>query len=383
MEYTKNTEAPWDFHYWTAIMALSSAVERRVWIDSGHFQWVANFFVLLVGRPGIVNKSTSLRIGQRILRQTGKAHFGPSSMSWQALLDAFREGSQEFVIGQEHFRQSPLSLWISEFGNFFDPSNRELVDLMTHMWDGEADVFSRRTRKDGELDIVNPWVTMIACVTPSWLRENFTAGLIGGGFASRAVVVFGEKKERLIAYPGISTGGPNLELESKLVQDLKSITNLKGPMRLTPEAYAWGTAWYHWHYDTMVNGLFGRMEGYNSRKQSHLHKIAMALSLAESDSLIITQAHLQSAYQLLTRSEQAMGTIIGGASNMKGQHNYAVDLLEHMKSLRNSISRKDLYTALWNQSDYKLFDQAVTDLTRAGKIKSVALPGGDLKLTVI
>ena len=385
MEYTQTTEAPWDFHFWTAVMTISSALERRVWIDMGHFQWVGNFFVLLVGRPGIVNKSTSLRIGQRLLRQTGKAHFGPSSMSWQALLDAFQEASQEFTIKEtgDHYRQSPLSLWVSEFGNFFDPSNRELVDLMTHMWDGESDVFSRRTRKDGELNVVNPWVTMIACVTPAWLQDNFTAGLIGGGFASRAIVVFGDKKERLIAYPGLSGGGLNSELAERLVTDLKLISAFKGPMRLTPEAFAWGSAWYHYHYTTMVNGLFGRMEGYNARKQTHLHKIAMVLSISERDDLVITREHLIKADHLLKRSEQAMGSIMGGIADRKGQRNYAIELLAHIKTIGGSVTKKKLYSDLWVQSDSKSFDRAVDDLARAGKVKTTVLSGGDLRLDIV
>jgi hypothetical protein len=90
--------------------------------------------------------------------------------------------------------QAPLSLWVSEFGNFFDPSNREQVDLLTDAWDGQKEGFERRTRKDGVKKINDVWVTMIACVTPSWMQENFSTGLIGGGFASRTIIVYGDKK---------------------------------------------------------------------------------------------------------------------------------------------------------------------------------------------
>ena len=57
--YTADSESPREFHLWTGIWTLAGALRRRVWIDMRKFQWTPNFYIVLVGPPGIVNKSTT------------------------------------------------------------------------------------------------------------------------------------------------------------------------------------------------------------------------------------------------------------------------------------------------------------------------------------
>ena len=355
----------------------------------GIFQWVANFFIILCGPPGIVNKSTTIRIGKDLVKGTNLHHIGPSSVSWQALLDAFEESCHAFVPDPADpattITQAPISLWVSEFGNFFDPSNREQVDLLTDAWDGQKETFERRTRKDGAKKISGIWVTMIACVTPSWMHENFSTGLIGGGFASRTILVYGEKKRRIIAYPGLTGTGVQAEMRAQLIEDLKHIHTIRGPMTLSLEAVEWGTAWYEKHYSNAERTHNRRMEGYNARLQTHMHKVAMILSLSERSDRIITKEHLQRAEKFLGKSERAMETILTNLQAGKRYDiHYATEVLSALERYGSGTSKNALYTRIWETlGSGKNFDSAVNDLVRAGKIKATALPGGDLRLDLV
>lgn len=355
----------------------------------GIFQWVANFFIILCGPPGIVNKSTTIRIGKDLVRGTNLHHIGPSSVSWQALLDAFEESCHAFAPDPAEpattITQAPLSLWVSEFGNFFDPSNREQVDLLVDAWDGQKEVFERRTRKDGTKKISGIWVTMIACVTPSWMQENFSTGLIGGGFASRTIIVYGDKKKKVIAYPGLTGTGVREELRQQLIEDLRHIHSIRGPMVLTPEAVEWGTEWYERHYANAARFNNKRMEGYNARLQTHLHKVAMILSLSTRDDRVITKEHLQLGEKLLAKSEAAMEAVLAELQSGKRYDiHYASEILLALERTGGSVSKNKLFSNIWRTiGSSKTFDQAINDLMRAGKIRATALPGGDMKLDII
>ncbi|KKK66944.1 hypothetical protein LCGC14_2958990, partial [marine sediment metagenome] len=68
-EYTKHSESPDLFHFWTGVFTIAGALRRQVWIDQRYFQWTPNFYIVLVGPAGIAAKSTSLRLGTSLLRR--------------------------------------------------------------------------------------------------------------------------------------------------------------------------------------------------------------------------------------------------------------------------------------------------------------------------
>ena len=85
MNFTRASESPDAFHFWTGVGTIAGALRRRVWLDMRHFQWTPNFYILLVGPPGVANKSTTVRIGSSLLSQVDGIHFGHQSMTWQSL----------------------------------------------------------------------------------------------------------------------------------------------------------------------------------------------------------------------------------------------------------------------------------------------------------
>lgn len=383
MDYTEDTEAPANFHMWTGLVALAGAVQRKIWIDLAHFQWVANLYVLLIGEPGIVTKSTSIRIGRNLLRGVKGFHQGPDSVTWQALLDSFTEAAHSFKIDNGEMVQSPLSLFIAEVGNFLDPTNREAMDLLTDMWDGQATTFTRRTKAHGAAEIINPWLNFIGCTTPTWIQNNFSADLVGGGFASRLIVVFGDKKRKLIAYPGISAGGLKVEMEEGLTNDLRHIARLQGPMKLTPEAIEWGEKWYAELQAGLGKEIISRRaSGYFARKQTHLHKIAMLLSVSCRDDLIIDQEHLEIAHGMLIFVEKDITRVLENITNRQVAARNALEIIQVLKS-GHQLTDQQVYGHLWSFMSKKDFDTALQDLQSARKIHAVASNGKSfLKLTV-
>src|SRR3990167_3769970 len=100
-EHTELSEAPRAYHFWTGVSTIAGALRRQVWIDQRYFQWTANFYIVLVGPPGIVTKSTSMRTGIKMLQELPGVHMGPQSMTWQGLTLSLAESADLVPFGAD------------------------------------------------------------------------------------------------------------------------------------------------------------------------------------------------------------------------------------------------------------------------------------------
>lgn len=297
-------------HFWTACSVIAGALRRKVWIDQAYFKWYPNLYVVIVAPPGIVSKSTTASIGMNLLRQVPDIKFGPDIVTWQALTQAFGESKEMFEYQDAYHPMCALTFEASEFGNLLDPQDKDMVDLLVSLWDGKQGEFKKMTKHVGNDSIENPWINLIACTTPSWIAQNFPEYMIGGGFTSRCIFVYADKKERLVAYPGDEVREDFREQEEMLLRELIEISKMVGQFTLTPEAKAWGRAWYEKHYSTKHIDLDPeRFGGYLARKQTMMHKVAMILSAAESSDMILTEEHLSLANIMLTDLEPDMQNV--------------------------------------------------------------------------
>ena len=89
--FTAASEAPLDFHFWTGVSTIAATLRRQVWRDELLYKWTPNFYIIFVGPPGIVTKSTTLNIGYSLLRKVPGIHFGPDSMTWHGLAKKFED----------------------------------------------------------------------------------------------------------------------------------------------------------------------------------------------------------------------------------------------------------------------------------------------------
>ena len=369
LEYASFSEAPMKFLFWTGVSTVAGALRRRTWLDMKMFQWVPNFYIILVAPPGVVSKSTTLNVGMNLLRQLDEIKFGPDVVTWQALVTEFTK-AQELVLWpakEEYLPMACLTIASGEFGNFLNPNDQDMVNTLITLWDGQAGKFSKITKMSGNDQIENPWINLIACTTPDWIAGNFPEYMIGGGFTSRCIFVYADQKRQFVAYPDEQAPPEFYEQQQKLVHDLEIISQLVGTFTLTPEARAWGRDWYvsHWEHKPahLDNEQFG---GYLARKQTHIHKLAMVLSAARRDDLVIDQRILENSEQFVTAIEDDMPHVygrMGQNDTTKGAH----QIVEIVRRYGN-IDRQDLYAKLFRTLAYHDFEAALASAINAGKV---------------
>lgn len=347
LDFTSHSESPTRFHFWTAVSVIAGALRKKVWLDMGYFRWTPNFFVFLVAPPGIASKSTSANIGMSLLRKIEGVHFGPSSLTWQGLIKALVKYGEAVPIikgdlTSEVIEMSAITVVASELGTFLDPHNREMIDVLVDLWDGKDVPWEKITATQGEDKVINPWVNLIACTTPSWVADNFTNNFVGGGFASRCVFVFGESKRKLVAYPFRHLPCDSEARANALVADLQEISNIIGEYHLTPAAVEWGEDWYQRHYhDPPAIAAGDKFQGYISRKQTHLHKLAMILAAARHSNLVIEPIDLEKASLQLSDLEKDMPRVFS-QMNKEQVAQYSSEVIEVLQ-MHGAMLKSDLF----------------------------------------
>lgn len=320
VEYASFGEASERLMWWVGVSTIAGAMRRKCFIDQGIFQWSPNFYILIVAEPGRQKKSTSMDVGMRLLRQIEGINMGPSMVTWQALIEHIGRLRQDVVLPDgEVFEMSPVTLAISEFGSFFDPNNRDLVDNLTDLWDGKLGKVEKMTKTSGNDVLMNPWINIVAGTTPRWLSQNFSEGLVGGGLASRFIFLHETKPPKnFIAYPKrqMPKGGAMRDKETLLLGGLQKIADLGGECDLTEEAYKWGETWYE-ELQRQIWSSSGVDSGFIVRKQVHLHKLAMVIAASRGSYPVIELEHMLEAKARLEELDEDMGVVLGFVGQSK------------------------------------------------------------------
>lgn len=371
IDYASFGEAPRHMYFWTGVSTIAGVLRRKTWIDQKNFKWFPNFYIVLVAPPGIVSKSTTAGIGMDLLRSVVGVKFGPEIVTWQALASAFVGAAETFEYQGLHHTQSALTIESSEFGNLLNPQDKEMVDILVTLWDGKN--IRKETKHNGSDEIVNPWINLIACTTPSWIAGNFPEYMIGGGLTSRMVFVYADQKERFVAYPSKAAPADLMEKKAALLEDLETISvNCVGEYVLTPEAEAWGEAWYKHHYTGerpkhLDDDRFG---GYFARKQTHIHKLAMVIAAAQRNDMVITMEDLQIATTMVTDLEPDMAMVFSKIG--KTDEAFYAERLINFVRRQGQCSYTDVYRFVYSQfPSLRDFEGVFSGCLKAGFIELV------------
>jgi len=369
-EFTTGGEAPSHFHTWCGASAIAAVLQRRAWLDMVRFRWYPNMFVLLIAPPGIVQKSTTIDLSMSLLKEVPGVTFGPHIATWESLVARFGTSLTKFDYQDKTYVHSSLTLAAGEFGNLFDPDDRKLVDVFVRLWDCPDGPFNKETKGSGCDSVLNPWINMVAATTLSWIGENCSRYIIGGGFLSRCIIVYADKKQNLIAYPDEHFVENYASRRAALIADLVDMQeNIIGEFKVTADAREWGREWYRQHYEEdakqMNMALFG---GYLSRKQAHIHKLAMINSASKGNNRTISLNDLQTAEMFVTELEEPMRTVFESVGKSDLAHRSDI-IISELRRCGEIPYQKFCARVITHFPSNKDLEDAVMALQQAGIIK--------------
>ena len=375
VKYASVTEAPTRNHFWSAVGAVAGCLRRRVWIDMKRFSWYPSFYIIFVGPPGVIAKSTTIDISMDLLKQVPGIKFGPNAITWQALVTAFAAASESFEYQEAWHPMSPLTLVASELGSLLNIQDKEMINLLIELWDGKK-TYEKITKMSGNDIIEAPWINIMAGTTPHWIADNMPQSMIGGGLSSRCIFVYGDQKERYVAYVDEQVGIDDEATKFALIQDLESIAMLCGSYKISPAARSWGRQWYERFWKDAASRMDDQMlEGYAARKQTHMHKVAMVLSASRGDSLVIEDYDLQLANTMLEDLEGDMNRVFSriGRTEDSMQAERFIDYVHR----KGSVSYAEAYRMIHMYfPDFRDYEGILSGAIQSGQLKMVNTAGG-------
>ena len=369
LDYTSGTEAPRLMHFWTGVSCIAACLRRKVWIDMKRFQWFPNFYIIFVAPPGIISKTTTMDMGMDLVKQVPGVKFGPDVVTWQALVTSFAAAQEDFQFGEDWLPMSPLTLASGELGNLINPQDRDLVNLFITLWDGRKS-FEKITKGSGTDIVSAPWINMIGCTTPHWIADNMPAATVGGGFTSRCVFVYADRKENFIALPDEHTRPDHEAYAKTLVADLEHIsTSLVGEYKIGEPARVWIRAWYQAMWSTHNERIDdARLDGYLARKQTHMLKLALILSASRGDDQEIILDDVVLADKMLEATEHDLDKVFSriGRSEDSLQAERFIAFIKRFGKLPYTKAYQHIHSYF---PDFRDFEGVLAGAIRSGQIR--------------
>jgi hypothetical protein len=384
LEYVENTEPPSIFHVWSALSCISACMGRRVYYELGFLRVYPNMYVTLVGQPA-TRKNVAINIAKDLIRGNTAVQFAPDDTSGQrqgliaamtgksskfseqeqSLLDAIGDDMdmlQNFNINANVEDRNALFVTATEFNVFIGQNNMQLLNFLIKMYDAEEYIYRLKTE---EIILNDGLLNILAGTTPTQIANAMPPEASGGGFMSRLILVFGDRKHKSLHKPPAL----NEKLQAELIETYTHCSyNMYGAMNESPEADAALAKLYE--QDTEIQDV--RFTHYKGRRHTHLIKISMAFAAARRSNTIELE-DVQDAERLLRTTELYMPDALGeyGMSPLSAARQ---KLLEFLQSTREPVTGAVLWALMGREMKLMDFRQTMNDFVNSGKVDEVSIP---------
>lgn len=323
------SEAPLSWIFWSGIFFLSSALRRKVTIPKkylGGWECQPPMYMIFVGPAGY-RKTTTARLGEGLAEDIESMPRAPTLVTQTALLDSIFLSPNNSTY-----------LLIEEFSDIIMKGGDEMYEFLTSMFDGKTKI-EQKTMKRGLEFADKPCITMLAATTPEWIANNMPEGVIGGGFASRVIWVREDTlRNRRMYHTAASEKYDFAAMADDLKSDLAHISNnIEGEVELPSEVQEFMEDWYQNVHVPKERKVNNKLLGYMMRKPVHVHKLAMILHFAKSDSMKLEIEDFKDAIKAMDNIEANLPKVFQGV----GKNPYVFD----MKAIVEYVSKHENVTA--------------------------------------
>lgn len=360
LSYSSDTEVPTGFHRWSIITALGAYLGRQFYLQHGSFRIHTNMYSMLIGSPG-TRKSTAIKLAKKLITEAGYLTIAASKTSKEKFLmdlagdlglDAPGGKDAEAFLDQNLWgssdNQSPAEMFImaDEFNVFMGHGNVEFISMLGDLWDYDG-VYENRIKSGKSLKINNPTVSILGGNTPTGFSQAFPTEMLGQGFFSRLMMIYGEPNGRRIPFPV----NPDSEATAAIISYLRNIkSHVFGSASLTASARGQLEAIYR--SNPRINDI--RFESYSNRRFNHLIKLCL-ICAASRISNEIDIRDVTYANTILKHAEHSMPRALGEFGKSRN-----ADVSHKIIQLAESSDQVITYKDIWKHIGADL--EKMTDL---------------------
>lgn len=306
------TEAPDSYIIWSAISVVAAVLKKKVWVKRGTYKVYPNQYIVLVGPPG-VGKGTAVHPAHGFIKNYKTpmlSNYLNDRVTAPEIINTLSQGFPVLTNIAGHpvaSKESTAVIFAMELSTFLGASDW-MTSFLCQTWDqGE---FEYGTKNKGSNKITDMCISLIGACTPDFIRKingkQNASDAINGGFTARTLFVFANEKSKDLPWPialedlkrvSVNNNKSGKDTVDDLRHDLEQIASVGGEFTFDISAYHIWEKWYKTikalDHDSDVIRYF------KSRQNIHVLKVAMCLSAASSDALIIDQWCLNTAIALV------------------------------------------------------------------------------------
>jgi len=365
LKYTEFSESPQAYHKWTCLSMISGIVGKKCWVKFNYFTVYPNLYLILVSLPGVGKKSTALRIGEAMVKEsTADIAIQRDSLTPQALMIELDESYRMFETpSKKMFGSSSMTVFASELVTLLS-GGPGMVEFLTDIYDSGKS-FEYKTKGAGKLEIKSPCLNVMGCVTTDIFSNKILQDAVSGGFISRSIVVYANDPK--VISPFKMPPQDALDARQKVIDRFSDMKDLYGEVVFTNEARDYFETWYMDEF-TPNAAVKNNLE-FNSRKHVHVAKCAMLLALSDLTT-IISLTHLQSAIDMLNEVEHYMKLIHMSA----GAAAHSETLLKILSTINTygEVDEVDILTLFLGDTSLEEFQEQIELMIRVKYITIVA-----------
>lgn len=209
LHYTAGGEVPTTFNRWSAIVGIAALLERNCCVEFGHTEIYPNIYSMLIGSAG-TRKSSAIKLMKKLLIKSGYQTIAAERTSKEKFLHDLskHEDENEDVLEANLFNSNdressavtPMFIAADEANDFFGINNMDFLSILGSLWDWEGKYENRI--KSGSSDwIPNPTISILSGNTATGFSLAFPSSILGQGFFSRLLIVYGEPNGRRVTIP--------------------------------------------------------------------------------------------------------------------------------------------------------------------------------------
>lgn len=383
LTYVADTEVPTNFHRWSMLTSLGAFLGRQFYFSHGEFDINPNMYTMLIGSPG-TRKSTAIKLVKKLIMEAGYDSIAADKTSKEKfLLDLSGDTTNEpssYEGKAEHFIETNLwgpedddvslpdrecFIMADELNDFMGNGNIEFISLLGSLWDYSG-TYRSRIKSGKSISIKNPTINILAGNTPTGFSLAFPSEILGQGFFSRILLIYGEPNGRKITFP--TRQDP--DSTRAIIDYLRLIkSKILGPAVLSKDASELLDTIYK--TDSRVDDI--RFESYSNRRFTHLIKLSLICAASRISTEVIARDVIY-ANTILKHAEHSMPRALGEFGKAK-HGDVSHKIIQLAQSSNDVLTFKEMWKHVSNDLE-KMADLSVLLQNLVAAEKLLAVPGG-------
>lgn len=374
LTYVGDTECPTFYHRWCCLSMVGTYLGRSYSLEHGHFKLHPNLYVMLIGQPG-ARKSTAIKLAKTIITGAGYDKISADRSSKEKfLLDLAGEDStdSELIInnildtnlwGESTNQINEMYIACDEFNDFIGTGNVEFISMLGSLWDFNG-VYKNRIKSGKSVSIIDPTVSILGGNTPVNFVRAFPPDILGQGFFSRLLLIYGQSTGKRITFPT----KPSDKDTAHLIACLQRLKVTSSGIAILPAESQKLLDHIYQNYKGIDDVRF---ESYSQRSFTHLLKLCLIISACDYSNVIAPE-HIIEANTILTHTEHLMPSAMGEFGKSKNS-----DVTHKIMQILNAAYEPVTLNELWVQTHKDLdkineLGDIIKNLLQAERILSAA-----------